>query len=289
MSASRLRPAADAAGGLRFVFLACLMAGCQPAAPPPRPAPATNAPGREAAAQKEPQKIVVFAAASTQEPVKAIVNEFRSSHPDVEIAVSFASSATLAKQIAEGASVDLFLSASSQWVDFLQEKETIADRHDLLGNELVVVVPADSTLSIATPEDLLQDDVAHLALGDPDSVPAGIYAKEALSKLGLWERLGDKRVAAEDVRHALAMVETGAAEAGIVYATDVLVSQKVKLAFRFQDGLTEPIVYPLALLKQGVDRPAAQEFYRYLQSEPATAFFRQAGFRVQQADGAPQP
>jgi molybdate transport system substrate-binding protein len=201
----------------------------------------------------------------------------------------------LAKQIAEGASVDLFLSANHQWVDFLDKKEMVAERHDLLGNELVVVVLADSTLSIATPEDLLLDDIAHIALGDPDSVPSGVYAKQALSKRGLWEKLGDKRVAAEDVRHALVMVETGAAEAGIVYVSDIAVSRKVKLAFPFESGLTEPIVYPLALLKQGVDHPAAPEFYRFLQSEPATAFFRQAGFHVppadgvQQADGAPQP
>jgi molybdate transport system substrate-binding protein len=293
MRVSRLR-IADAAAQLSVV-VACLAAGCQPSAPPAKPAPAgkakapANAPAAESDAQNDApsERVVIFAAASTQEPVEAISQGFRRLHPGVEISASFASSATLAKQIAEGASADLFLSASPQWVTFLQERELVGEQQDLLGNELVAVVAADTTLSIAKPEDLLSDDVGHIAVGDPDSVPAGIYAKEALSRLGLWEKLRDKLVPAEDVRHALAMVETGAAEAGIVYATDAAVSKRVKLAFPFESELTEPIVYPLALLKRGADNPAAVEFYRHSQSEAAGDLFRQAGFRVQQAAGVP--
>lgn len=281
----------DAVGRLSCILLVWLVAGCQPVKPAraaKAPAPAET-PAVGAAAKKEAvsEKIVIFAAASTQESVEAISEDFRRLHPVVEISASFASSATLAKQIAEGASADLFLSASPQWVKFLEERKMVAEQQNLLGNELVAVVSVDTSLSITKPEDLLKDDVGHLALGDPDSVPAGIYAKQALSQLGLWEKLHDKLVSAEDVRHALAMVETGAAEAGIVYATDAAVSKKVKLAFPFETGLTEPIVYPLILLKPGADNRAAVEFYRYLQSEAAAALFRQAGFRVQRAAGVP--
>jgi molybdate transport system substrate-binding protein len=282
---------ADAAGRLTFVVLVCLTIGCRPAKPEPATSgPASSkAPAPEAAANKPAGEVVVFAAASTQDCVEAIVDEFRRSHPGVEVSANFGSSAALAKQIAEGATADLFLSASPQWVKLLSEKAMIAEEHDLLGNELVAVVPDETTLTLAKPEDLLRDSVEHIAIGDPESVPAGIYAKQAFTRLDLWEQVQDKLVSAEDVRHALAMVETGAAEAGIVYATDAAVSKKVKLAFAFDSSVTEPIVYPLALIKQAADHPAAREFYGHLRSASAADIFRQAGFRVQQATGVPRP
>jgi molybdate transport system substrate-binding protein len=263
------------------------VAGCQPSTPTTK-TPAQPK-GRTAESQNEQQaasqQIVLFAAASTQESIETILDEFQRLHPAVAASTSFASSATLAQQIAEGASANLFLSASRQWVDFLEQKNLIAEVHVLLGNQLVAVVPADSTLAILKPEDLLAGEVEHIALGEPDSVPAGIYAKQALAKLGLWEKLHDKLVPGEDVRHALAMVEAGATDAGIVYATDAAISDKVKIAFPFDSELTEPIEYPLALVKRADENSAARELYRYLQSPAAAAVFRQAGFRVQQATG----
>jgi molybdate transport system substrate-binding protein len=295
MSAARYRITATVAGRLSLALLVWLAAGCQPPAQPAKPGrpapdpPSQNTPAAAEPAEKASRQVVVFAAASTQEAVEAIVAEFRSSHPGVEVSANFGSSAALAKQIAEGASADLFLSASPQWVKFLGEKDAIAEEHELLGNELVTVVAAETTLTISKPNDLLRDEVEHIALGDPESVPAGMYAKQALSKLGLWEKVRDKLASAEDVRHALAMVETGAAEAGIVYATDAAVSMKVKLAFAFDSQLTDPIVYPLALTKQAAENPAARELYDYLQSAAAGAAFRRACFRVRQAAGVPQP
>ena len=262
------------------IVLVVLAAGCQSKKPQP------NSQQAAASAQQTPaQQVTIFAAASTQEAVEAVVSDFKRLNPDVEVHVSFASSSTLAEQIASGASADLFLSASRQWADFLKQKGLIAEQHDLLGNQLVAIVPVDATWQLLTPENFTNDEIEHIAIGEPDSVPAGIYAKQALVKLELWEKLKDKVVPGEDVRHALALVETGAAEAGIVYATDAAVSKKVKVAFPFDSDLTEPIVYPLALTKRGVKNSAGPELFHFLQSSAAATIFRQSGFRVQQKSG----
>jgi len=118
----------------------------------------------------------------------------------------------------------------------------------------------------------------HLALADPEAVPAGIYARQALTRLGLWDRLKDKVAAAQDVRQALVFVETGAAEAGIVYATDAAASAKVRVAMGIDPGLTEPIRYPLVLLKSAESNPAARAFYEFLGSAEAAGVFRKHGF-----------
>jgi molybdate transport system substrate-binding protein len=149
-----------------------------------------------------------------------------------------------------------------------------------LGNQLVIVVPADSTLRIARPEDLLDERVRRLALGDVDSVPAGIYARQALTKLSLWEKLRGKVVNAADVRQALQFVQTGAADAGIVYATDGAVAKQVRVAAVIDSKLTEPIRYPLVLLKTGAKNPAAIELFEFLASDGAAAVFRKYGFQL---------
>lgn len=253
------------------------IAGCHSAQPPEQ---------KEAAPKPKPaQEVTIFAAASTQNALEAIVHEFERLNPDVKVQISFASSAAAAEQIARGAPADLFLSASIEWADFLEDKSLIAQRHELLGNQLVAVEPANATWHAGTPKELLKDEIKHIAIGDPDSVPAGIYAKQALEELGLWDALSTKMVAANDVRHALAMVETGAAEAGIVYSTDAVVSDKVKTTFPIDRELTEPIIYPLVLTHQGAENSAAGEFYHFLQSSSAATVFRQSGFRVQQTSG----
>lgn len=287
LSRNQVRPMPAFRSTMMFAWLMALVSGCQPSAPSLKssmksggeagPASVEHAAGRE---------VIIFAAASTQEPIETLVDRFQGQHPGVEVRASFAASSILAEQIAAGASADLFLSASRQWIDFLHEKNLVGEQHDLLGNQLVTVVAVDATLPIAMPDDLANDEVEHIAMGEPDSVPAGIYAKQALAKLGLWDTLKEKMVATNDVRHALALVETGAAEVAIVYATDAAVSKKVKVALAFNPELTGPIIYPLALLNQGVESSAARELYQFLQSPAADAVFRQAGFRVQPAAGA---
>lgn len=225
------------------------------------------------------EPVEVFAAASTTNAIREIKDAFTAA-TGAEVQVSFGSSATLARQIANGADADVFLSADMTWADNLAEKGYVAGKRVLLGNRLVIVVPADSTLKIAEPADLLSPKVSHIALGEPSSVPAGKYAKQAFEKLGLWEQIKLKIAAADDVRNALAYVETGAAEAGVVYATDAAVSKKVKVAVQIPESLTGEIRYPIVLLKHGEQAASAKKFYDFLQSPESAHVFQKYGFSV---------
>lgn len=229
--------------------------------------------------EKPEEKVVVFGAASTTNALNEIKQRFAEEH-GVEVQVSYASSSTLAQQIFNGAEADVFISADVRWADYLDEKGMVERRRELLGNRLVIVVPADSTIDVRGPADLLAAEIEHVALGDPDAVPAGVYAKEALSKLGLWEQVKDKVVAGADVRQALIYVETRAAEAGIVYGSDAAITDKVKVAVEIPAELTRPIRYPAMLLKHGAENPAAAAFYEYLSSPAAAAIFKKHGFAV---------
>jgi molybdate transport system substrate-binding protein len=223
--------------------------------------------------------VTVLAAASTTNALDEIKAKF-AGQSDAEVRISYAASSALAQQIARGAEADLFLSADAKWADHVESNAAVAKRRDLLGNRLVIVVPADSKLDLKEPDDLRSAEVQHLALADPEAVPAGRYAKRALTELHLWDGLKGKVAAAEDVRHALTYVETGAAEAGIVYATDAAVSKKVKVVFSIPADLTGPVCYPLLLLRPPADNPAAAAFYDYLGSPEAKRVFEKYGFTV---------
>ncbi len=225
------------------------------------------------------ETVTIFAAASATNAMDEIKTEF-ARRTGTEVRTSYASSSTLAQQIENGADADLFLSADVKWADHLEAKVPIARRRTLLGNRLVIVVPAVSKLALTRPDDLLSDQVRHLALGDPQAVPAGIYARQALTRLGVWEKLKDKVAAADDVRHALLYVETGAAEAGIVYATDAAVSKRVRVALELPAGLTDAIRYPLLLLKHTPEKQSATDFFDFLGSPEASRIFEKYGFTM---------
>jgi molybdate transport system substrate-binding protein len=225
------------------------------------------------------ETVLVFAAASTTDALNEIKTQF-TKETGIAVETNFAASSALAQQIVNGAEADLFISADTKWADYLAGKDVVVRQQNLLGNRLVVVVPSDSQLDVRKAADLLDGRVEHLALGEPGSVPAGRYARQALVKLGLWDQLKDKVVSAEDVRHALTYVETAAAEAGIVYATDAAISKKVKVAVELPEKLTDPIRYPLLLLQHGKASAAAQSFYSYLSSAPARRIFQEYGFAV---------
>lgn len=254
---------------------ACLAAGCGARSK------ATRLKDSSDTAHPKPlDTVVLLAAASTQEPVETIATNVERSSPTLKIKCSFAGSSTLAEQIAAGAEADLFLSANQQWAQHLADQGLVAESTPLLRNRLVLVVPSDSEMVITKPEDLLKDSVQHVAMADPDAVPAGIYGRQALEKLNLWSGLQGKVVAGADVRQALSYVETGAADAGIVYATDAIISDKVRTAFPFALELSEPVIYELALLKSAADKPAAKMFYKHLQSQESLTIFRQQGFGI---------
>jgi molybdate transport system substrate-binding protein len=228
------------------------------------------------AAPRPKAVITVLAAASTTEAIDEIRKAFAAAGGG-EVQASFASSATLAQQIVHGAEADVFVSADEKWADYLAEKGFVAQRASLLQNRLVLVVPLDGT-RLTRLADLADPRIAHVAMGDPQGVPAGKYARQALVKLGLWDRLREKVVAAEDVRQALIYVETGAAEAGFVYSTDAAASRKVRVAVEVPETLTGPIRYAVVLLRHG--GAAGREFYRYLQAPAAAKVFEKHGFRV---------
>jgi molybdate transport system substrate-binding protein len=226
---------------------------------------------------ESPTPILFFAAASTQDAVREISSRFEARN-QVPVTLNVAASSTLAQQILAGAGSDLFLSANVRWVEEVMTRGLGSRRRDLLGNKLVVIAPAASSLQIRKPSDLLDSRVARLSLADPEGVPAGIYAREALMRLDLWRSLEPKVVRSSDVRQALFFVEQGEAEAGIVYSTDLRISEAVRSVLELDPTLSRPIVYPLVLLESPGD--AARHFFEYLLSPESVEVFRRFGFSI---------
>jgi molybdate transport system substrate-binding protein len=227
--------------------------------------------------------LMVFAAASTKNAVEDIAKLYAGGGTG-NIIYSFAASSDLAKQIENGAPAAIFISADAKWMDYLAERKLIVadSRRDLLGNRLVLVAPSDSNLAVDlmanTPlADKLGD--GKLAMGEPDSVPAGRYGKAALDALGVWAEVEPKVVRTKDVRAALALVERGEAAAGIVYATDAALSKKVKVVAEFPAESHPKIVYPIALVA-GRSDAAARAFYDFLNGPQARTVFLEYGFTV---------
>ncbi len=225
------------------------------------------------------EEVLVFAAASTTNAVEEICREFEQ-ECGVRARPSFAATSTLAQQIVNGAQAHVLVSANQKWVDHLESKDLVARREELLGNRLVVIVPAESQLTIREPKALAATRIEHLAIADPDSAPAGIYARQALSNLKIWDSLGSKIVAAPDVRRALVHVESATVDVGIVYATDAAISDRVRVAFEIPPELTTPIRYPIVLLRSGSGNQSAKRFFEYLGSPQAADIFRKHGFVV---------
>jgi len=228
-------------------------------------------------------KITVFAAASLTDALNAIDASY-TAKSGTAVATSFAASSTLARQIEAGAPAQIFLSADSKWMDYLDKKGLIepGTRHDVLGNKLALIAPSDSpsaTLSIDRTLDWQHflGPEGHLAVGDPDHVPAGIYAKEALTNLGVWSLLSPRLARADDVRGALTLVERGEAPLGIVYVTDARVSTHVKIVGVFPEDSHSPIIYPFAIVK-GASSPAVQAYFRFLNGAEARTVFNRYGF-----------
>jgi molybdate transport system substrate-binding protein len=231
------------------------------------------------------QELTVFAAASLTDAMKDVSAQWvKAGHQPLRM--SFGSSSALARQIEQGAPADLFASADEKWMDYLAEKNLVvaATRKDLLGNDLVLVVPADKPrhLTIGPGFDLiaLLGPSGRLAVGDPTHVPVGIYAEQALKKLSLWESVEPRLARTDDVRSGLLLVERGEAPAGIVYATDAAVSKGVMVAGSFPAGSHDPIAYPFALTKAG-DTVEARALLTFLAGPQARAVFVQRGFKVE--------
>ena len=226
--------------------------------------------------------ITVFAAASLTDALKEIGGIYKAKTGN-DAVMSFAASSALARQVEASGGADIFMSADNDWMDYLDNKGLV--QHDtrkaLLGNRLVLVAPRDIavTLEIKNHMDLLGAlKGGRLALADPDSVPAGKYARTALTQLGVWNAVVNHLVNAENVRVALAYVSRGEAPLGIVYSTDALSDKGVRIVGTFPDDTHAPIVYPAALVKDA--KPEAKAFLDFLSGPEARAIFEKDGFIV---------
>ena len=224
-------------------------------------------------------ELLVSAAASLTDAMNDIAKAYNAEQKDVKVTFNFGSSGSLQQQIEQGAPADIFLSAATKQMNALDDKGLIIKdtKKNLLKNRMVLVVPKGST-NIKDFSDLTKAKV--IALGEPESVPAGKYGQELLTKLGLWDKLSSKMVYAKDVRQVLAYVESGDADAGIVYRTDALISDKVKIAATADEKLHSPVVYPGAVIKASKNPQAARDFVQFLSSDKAETIFEKYGFTV---------
>ena len=227
------------------------------------------------------EPVSIYAAASTTDAVNDIASAFKK-ETGCHVTTVFAGSSTLAKQIEAGAPASLFLSANESWMDELERKGLVAPdtRSDLLANDLVLVVPKGEPLDFkfghgANLAAALEG--GRLALANPDGVPAGIYAKQALTKMDLWNGVKESIVAAEDVRAALAWVARGEARAGIVYRTDARISPDVEIAAAVPGDSHDPVNYPLSLVA-GQESETARDFLAYLKGPAGARVFAEHGF-----------
>lgn len=223
----------------------------------------------------------VSAAASLADALKEI-HALHEKATGGKVELNLGASSMLARQIEEGAPADVFISADLAKMEGLEKKGLveIATKENQLSNALVVVAPSDSKLEVSGGKALAEAGVKKIAFADPKAVPAGVYAKEWLTKLGLWEKIEPKVVSTENVRACLAAVESGNVDAGIVYKTDAAISKKVKVLFEAPAGETPKITYPMAALKGSKQLDAARKYLDFLDTPEAKAVFEKFGFVV---------
>ncbi|MFB1082680.1 molybdate ABC transporter substrate-binding protein [Jeotgalibacillus sp. JSM ZJ347] len=227
--------------------------------------------------ESKSSELTVSAAASLQDVLGEIEAQFEE-ETGIEVTLNYGSSGSLKQQISQGAPVDLFISAAENHFDELVEDGVISESESvrLIGNELVLVVPRDD-FDIATFEGLTE--VESLSIGTPETVPAGMYSQEVFEELGIWEDVQEQIVFAKDVRQVLTYVESGNVDAGVVYQSDALAGEQLKIAAVAQEEWHTPIVYPAGIIEDTDYREDAEAFFEYLQSEEAMALFEELGFK----------
>ncbi|WP_420488644.1 molybdate ABC transporter substrate-binding protein [Paenibacillus arenosi] len=230
----------------------------------------------------EKVELTISAAASLTDALTEIQKSYEAANTNMKLNFNFGGSGALQQQIEQGAPVDLFLSAAPKNMNALVDKKLIDtnQQRTLLTNELVVVVPSSASITLESLGDLTKENIKKMAIGIPESVPAGNYAKEALTHAQLWESLQAKTVQAKDVRQVLQYVETENVEAGFVYKTDALSSSKVKIAFSVDPNSYTPVQYPIGIVKSSKHSKESEAFYTYLQSKEALDVFVKYGFSI---------
>ena len=222
------------------------------------------------------RELVISAAASLQQALTEIEHNYEGENEGISLVFNYGGSGALQHQIQNGAPVDLFISAAVEPFELLLEDGWVEEGNNkFLGNELVLITSRQ--MGIEGIESL--ESASKIAIGSPESVPAGQYAKQSLETMGLWETIGDKLIYTKDVTQVLTYVETGNAEAGFVYATDALSSDKVKVIETIPTDFHEEIIYSAGVISSSKRKAEAKDFYTYLQSEEALKIFNQYGFK----------
>lgn len=226
--------------------------------------------------------LLVAAAASLQKPLQEITPLYSQANPGQTINYNFAASGALQQQIEQGAPADIFISAAAKQMQALQEKGLLASgtQKNLLTNKLVLIIPKQTSVSLADFQQLVQPGVKRISIGEPRSVPAGQYATEVLNNLGILAQVQSKFVLGNNVKSVLTAVETGDVDAGIVYITDAKGSNKVTIVTTADAKLHAPIVYPIAVLKASKSVDKSQKYVEFLQSTSAKVIFEKYGFGI---------
>ncbi|WP_026679428.1 molybdate ABC transporter substrate-binding protein [Fictibacillus gelatini] len=226
-------------------------------------------------------ELTISAAASLNDALAEIKSVYEKKHNNVHLSFNFGASGALEQQISRGAPVDLFFSAAKDKLDSLVQKGLIDKKQacDLVGNDLVLIVPKNEKEKVSRFEQLTDNNIKKIAIGTPESVPAGAYAKETLQNLRIWDNVQNKVVQAKDVRQVLSYVETGNVDAGLVYKTDALPSSKVKIVRTANEDTHQPIVYPLGIIKSSTHMKQAEAFYRFMQGDEALRILKKHGFK----------
>ena len=231
---------------------------------------------------KEDIELYISAAASLTDAVDDLKELYQDKHPQVTLHTSYASSGDLQSQIQEGAPSDVFISAAQNQMDTLEEKGLLEDgtRETLLLNKVVLITPEGNDLGIESVDDLKDDNVEQIAIGDPAHVPAGQYTEEMLQNLKMWDSIETKLRLATNVRSVLDWVETGEVDAGFVYMTDAMTSDLVKVITEAPEASHKEVSYPIAMIKDSRNKEAAEEFMDFASSDEAKEVLEGYGFTV---------
>lgn len=258
-----------------WVFISFLLiVGCSPTK-------TENSASITASPEAPTARLTISAAASLKDAMDEIKPLYSKEKPNINLTYNFGSSGALQQQIEQGAGVDVFISAATKQIDALAQKGLLVDgtRKDLLKNQIVLIAPQNSTV-VTDFKDLGSPSIKRIALGEPKSVPAGQYAQQVLTSLNLLDQVKGKTVYAKDVRQALNYVESGNADAGLVYFSDAKNTPKVKIVATASEKTHSPIVYPIAVLKSSKNIAAAQDFVQFLASNEAKSVFEKQGFTL---------
>lgn len=233
----------------------------------------------DATQEKEATPITISAASSLMEAMQEIKEVYETNH-DVELVFNFGGSGKLAQQIEQGAPVDVFLSASARWMNTLEEKNQIdlSTRQTITGNKLVLIGNVDTNIQIDSLKEIKELPIEKVAIGNPESVPAGQYTKEALESINIWTGLQNKFVLAKDVRQVLTYIETGNIEVGFVYKTDAYASNDVTILKEVESSYHEAILYPGAIVSRSRHKEEAEAFLHFLLSSSGQAILNKHGF-----------